>query len=63
MAHKCTLDLANNPCPDLRPGQICVREGYCSMKDPDEFERSAPEPERREARWYEKFYEGKSRRI
>lgn len=59
---KCLLGEEYNRCPDLQPGQVCGRAGEnrCSMLEPEE----PPKPSyQREARWYEKYYEDKSRRI
>lgn len=62
MAKKCALDAKYNKCPYLRPDQICGRIGeeYCSMQEPEE---NAPIKQSREPRWYEQYYDGKSRRI
>lgn len=57
----CALEAKYNECPDLREGQVCGRTGEerCGMQEPDE-----PKPVyQREPRWYEKYYEDKSRRI
>lgn len=62
MAKKCILDAKYNQCPHLRPEQVCGRmDGeHCSM---EESEEPVYSNQRREPRWYEKYYEGKSRRI
>lgn len=62
MANKCALDAKYNKCPDLRPGQICGREedNQCSMREPEASIRS---DQPREPRWYEQYYDGKSRRV
>lgn len=60
---KCALDQKYNRCPDLREGQICGRESEdrCGMEVPEEPAQA--DADRREPRWYEQYYEGKSRRI
>lgn len=60
---KCALEARLNQCPELKPGQVCGREGEhrCGMME--EPEEPAQVADQREPRWYEKYYEGKSRRI
>ena len=60
---KCALDQKYNQCPDLKPGQVCGRSGgnRCGMEVPKE--PAQDDADQREPRWYERYYEGKSRRI